>query len=187
LRDGRHRIEEVGALRDEAEVRWVLLAFNLPTAAQRERHLLRTRLTWAGFGMLQGGLWIAPAPAELAGLVDDPLLSQHLSVFTAEPHETIDIEALSGSVWALDELAAAYRAFIDRWADGAGSREATEPLARQLLLGYEWLELLRRDPRLPASCLPADWPAAEAQTVFRGARDACARQAELAAVALLAS
>ncbi len=115
LRDGRHRIDEVGAVRDETEVRWVLLAFNLPAAAQRERHILRTRLAWAGFGLLQGGLWIAPAPAELSGLVDDPRLAPHLKIFTADPHTDTDIAALAASIWDLDELASAYDAFDDRW------------------------------------------------------------------------
>jgi hypothetical protein len=40
--------------------RWTLLSFTLPEFWQRQRHELRTRLLWAGFGPLQGGLWIAP-------------------------------------------------------------------------------------------------------------------------------
>ena len=186
LRDGRRRIDGVGAVRAEADVRWVLLAFNLPAAAQRERHMLRARLTWAGFGMLQGGLWIAPAPVELAGLADDCELEQHLRIFTAEPHAGTDIERLAPSIWDLDELAAAYRAFVVRW-QGAqvSSRIAGGPLAMELLLGKEWLELLRRDPRLPRHCLPVDWPAAQAQAVFRTSRGAYATEAELIASELL--
>jgi phenylacetic acid degradation operon negative regulatory protein len=186
LRDGRQRIEDVGAVRDESEVSWVLLAFNLPAAAQRERHILRARLTWAGFGMLQGGLWIAPAPVDLSRLVDDPLLRRRLRIFTADPHPTTDIETLVASIWDLDELASAYRAFIAVWANsrmalsiGSGS------LAGELLLTFEWLELLRRDPRLPRRCLPEDWPAAKAEAVFREARAAYATEAEVAAEALL--
>jgi phenylacetic acid degradation operon negative regulatory protein len=187
LRDGRRRIDDIGAVRREREVRWVLLAFNLPAAAQRERHILRARLTWAGFGLLQGGLWIAPAPAALAGLVDDPQLGPHLKIFMADPHAGTDIAALAASIWDLHDLASAYRAFIDRWADGDRSaRTALDPLEGQLLLGYEWLELLRRDPRLPQGCLPPQWPAEKAQEVFEAARAAHARDADLAAAALFA-
>ena len=186
LRDGRQRIDRVGAVRADADVRWVLLAFNLPAAAQRERHMLRARLTWAGFGMLQGGLWIAPAPVELAGLADDAGLEQHLRIFTAEAHPSTDIERLAPSIWDLDELAAAYRAFVVRWEDlRRASRVASGPLAMELMLGQEWLELLRRDPRLPRRCLPVDWPAAQAQAVFREARAAYASEAELIASELL--
>jgi phenylacetic acid degradation operon negative regulatory protein len=186
LRDGRQRIDAVGAVRAEADVRWVLLAFNLPAAAQRERHMLRARLTWAGFGMLQGGLWIAPAPVELAGLADDTGLEQHLRIFTAEAHPSTDIERLAPSIWELAELAASYRAFVVRWQHArVASTIASGPLAMELMLGQEWLELLRRDPRLPGRCLPEDWPAAQAQAVFRTARAAYAMEAELIASNLL--
>lgn len=186
LRDGRQRIDGLGAIRAEGDVRWVLLAFNLPAAAQRERHMLRARLTWAGFGMLQGGLWIAPAPVELAGLADDAGLERHLRIFTADAHPSTDIERLAPSIWDLDELAEGYRAFVVRWEPArVASRIAGGPLAMELMLGQEWLELLRRDPRLPRCCLPVDWPAAQAQAVFRAARAAYAGEAELIASELL--
>ena len=186
LQDGRQRIDDVGAVRAEVDVRWVLLAFNLPAAAQRERHRLRARLTWAGFGMLQGGLWIAPAPVELSRLADGAGLEQHLRVFTAEAHPSTDIEGLAPSIWDLDELAAGYRAFVARWEDPReASTIASGALAMQLMLGEEWLELLRRDPRLPQRCLPVDWPAGHAQAVFRKARATYAGEAELIASELL--
>jgi len=186
LRDGRQRIDGVGAVRADVDVRWVLLAFNLPAAAQRERYILRARLTWAGFGMLQGGLWIAPAPVDLSGLADGAGLEQHLRVFTAEAHPSTDIEGLAPSIWDLDELAAAYRAFVARWDDArVAERVASGSLGMELMLGQEWLELLRRDPRLPQRCLPVDWPAAQAQAVFRRARASYAREAEIVAAQLL--
>jgi len=40
-------------------------------------------------------------------------------------------------------------------------------MSRQLLLHGEWPEAIRRDPRLPAELLPPDWPAIDADQVFR--------------------
>ena len=89
----------------------------------------------------------ARAQVELAGIADDGALEQHLRIFTAEPHASTNIERLAPSIWDLDEVAAAYRAFVVRWRDaGVSSRIASGPLAMELLLGQEWLELLRRDP-----------------------------------------
>ena len=94
---------------------------------------------------------------------------------------------LGNALADLDELAAGYRGFIARWADGrVAPRLAAEPLAAELLLVHDWLELLRRDPRLPRRCLPVDWPAAPAQAVFRRARGSHATEAELIAARLLA-
>jgi phenylacetic acid degradation operon negative regulatory protein len=41
-----------------------------------------------------------------------------------------------------------------------------DPLAVQLLLASDWLQVIRVDPRLPAGHLPADWPAAKAESLF---------------------
>ena len=181
LRDGRQRIDEVGAVRAEVDVRWVLLAFNLPAAAQRERHMLRARLTWAGFGMLQGGLWIAPAPVELSGLADDAAARatpQGLHRRGASEHRHRAAWHPRSGTWT------SWRRRTMRSLSGGRTRArpariASGPLAMELLLGQEWLELLRRDPRLPRRCLPVDWPAAQAQAVFRTARAAYAMEAEL--------
>jgi phenylacetic acid degradation operon negative regulatory protein len=50
----------MGAVNRHWDGRWTLLSFTLPESWQRQRHELRIRLLWAGFGPLQGGLWIAP-------------------------------------------------------------------------------------------------------------------------------
>ena len=44
---------------------------------------------------------------------------------------------------------------------------APDDLARQLWLVSDWLLVLREDPRIPVQHLPADWPAAAAERVFR--------------------
>ena len=39
---------------------WVLVAFSVPEEERANRHLLRSRLSWLGFGNLSNGLWMAP-------------------------------------------------------------------------------------------------------------------------------
>jgi phenylacetic acid degradation operon negative regulatory protein len=36
-----------------------------------------------------------------------------------------------------------------------------------LLLHTDWLDVVRRDPHLPAEHLPADWPGIRAERLFR--------------------
>jgi phenylacetic acid degradation operon negative regulatory protein len=65
-------------------------------------------------------------------------------------------------------IAAEYDEFLDRWsAPDAPGEERSDDLARQLLMHTDWLNAVRGDPHLPAQHLPADWPAIEAERVFR--------------------
>ena len=66
LEDGGQRIWRDGAVNEDWDGTWTLLGFSLPESWQRQRHDLRSRLTWSGFGALYSGLWIAPGQSTSA-------------------------------------------------------------------------------------------------------------------------
>jgi phenylacetic acid degradation operon negative regulatory protein len=164
LRDGRARIWQDGAVNDRWDGTWTLLSFSLPESMQRERHDLRSRLAWSGFGPVQGGLWIAPGRVDAAGIVSSLGLNTHTRVFFARADETTDIADLIRDAYDLSEVSSRYEGFLRQW-DGVAPDG--DPLAERLRLIAEWLDAIRRDPRLPLEHLPTDWPAARAQRVFR--------------------
>jgi phenylacetic acid degradation operon negative regulatory protein len=164
LRDGRHRIWATGAVNDRWDGTWTLLSFSLPESWQRQRHDLRSQLAWAGFGPIQGGLWIAPGEVDAEQIVSGLGLAAHARVFHARAGALTDIGAMVGDAYDLAGLAGRYEEFLARW---AGPPPLADPLAARLSLMAEWLHAIRRDPRLPVEHLPADWPAARAQKVFR--------------------
>lgn len=163
LRDGQRRIWQTGAVNDGWDGTWTLLCFSLPEAWQRERHGLRSELAWAGFGPLQGGLWIAPGRVEVRAIVSGLGLDAHVRVFRAEADELTDVRQLIGDAYDLDGLAARYAAFLRRW---DGRPHDTDPLTTRLRVVAHWLQVIRRDPRLPVRHLPDDWPAVRAQATF---------------------
>jgi len=169
LRDGRTRMWRTGVVDDAWDGTWTLLGFSLPESWQRERHGLRSQLAWAGFGPLQGGLWIAPGHVDVGGILEGiaggPGAQARVRVFRARADELTDVDRLVRDAFDLDALAARYRAFLDRW-DGERPPVA-DPLGARLSLVAEWLQAIRRDPRLPSAHLPRDWPAVRAQAVFR--------------------
>jgi phenylacetic acid degradation operon negative regulatory protein len=182
LRDGRDRIWQAGAVNDQWDGAWTLLSFSLPESWQRQRHDLRSQLAWAGFGPLQGGLWIAPGRVPAQEIVAGLGLEAHARVFHARADELTDIAALVGDAYDLAELASRYADFLARW-DGPPPLE--DPLAARLSLIAEWLTAIRRDPRLPVEHLPPDWPAVRAQKVFRDLEAAYAEPARAIAAGLL--
>ncbi|WP_127501111.1 PaaX family transcriptional regulator [Actinoplanes solisilvae] len=164
LRDGRTRIWETGAVNDRWDGTWTLLSFSLPESWQRQRHDLRSQLAWAGFGPIQGGLWIAPGEVGAQQIVRDLGLEAHARVFHARADALTDVGVMVRDAYDLEALALRYAEFLARW---DGPPPLDDPLAARLSLIAEWLHAIRRDPRLPVEHLPADWPAVRAQKVFR--------------------
>ncbi|MFI1952324.1 PaaX family transcriptional regulator C-terminal domain-containing protein [Streptomyces xinghaiensis] len=186
LRDGERRIWQTGAVNRQWDGTWTLLGFSLPDSWQRQRHDLRSKLTWSGFGPLFNGLWIAPGEVDVSDLVDELGLTAHVKVFRAHADPRTDVGAMIEETWELSGLAARYEAFARRWekweAEVPGADDA---LALRLVLQTEWLRIIRRDPRLPVVHLPDDWPADAAEKTFRTVFDRLAPLASSAAERLL--
>jgi phenylacetic acid degradation operon negative regulatory protein len=166
LTEGEHRVWRAGAVNGDGEPRWTLLGFSLPESRRDDRHLIRSRLRWAGFGLLRSGLWIAPGDVDIAAVLPDRRLLNDVLAFRAEPAEPTDIDQLVGEAYDLDAIASGYRQFIHRWDRPRPLPAAPDDLARLLWLLSEWFLLLRDDPRLPRRHLPSDWPAGAAEELF---------------------
>ncbi|MFF0473750.1 PaaX family transcriptional regulator C-terminal domain-containing protein [Streptomyces sp. NPDC004284] len=166
LTDGQERIHRTGAVNRDWDGTWTLVGFSLPESWRRERHDLRSRLVWAGFGPLQSGLWAAPGRVDVAPLAAELGLGDRIRAFHGEAAAPTEAGPLLRAAFDIDAIAEGYRAFLARW-DTAAPAEAHDDLGRLLLLHTDWLDLVRRDPHLPAEHLPADWPAESAETLFR--------------------
>lgn len=167
LSEGGHRLWRTGAVNRDGEPRWTLLGFSVPESRRDDRHQLRSRLRWAGFGLLRSGLWIAPGIVDVAAVVQDRRLLDHVLVFHANPVDPTDIEQMVRDAYDLPALAARYDQFLRRWDAPRPLPAAPDDLARLLWLVSEWLLLLRDDPRIPLRHLPRHWPAVAAEVVFR--------------------
>lgn len=165
LQDGHNRVWGTGAVNRDWDGVWTLVGFSLPEAWRRQRHDLRSRLTWGGFGPLQNGLWVAPGRADVAALLGDLELDAQLRVFQGTVLAPTEVSQVVETAFDTGAIAAEYRAFLDRWSEPGA--EGAGPLGRQLLLHTDWLGLVRRDPHLPAEHLPPDWPAIRAEELFR--------------------
>jgi phenylacetic acid degradation operon negative regulatory protein len=167
LAEGEHRLWRAGAVNRDADGRWTLLGFSLPESRRDERHLLRSRLRWAGFGLLRSGMWIAPGRVDVSALQLDGQLRDHVHVFYAEPAEAAAVGQMVRDAYDLSAIGGRYRRFLRRWDAPRPLPAAPEDLARLLGLVSEWLLILRDDPRIPLRHLPPDWPAVAAEKVFR--------------------
>jgi phenylacetic acid degradation operon negative regulatory protein len=167
LEDGRRRIWQTGAVNRDWDGTWTLVGYSLPDTRRSERHDLRSQLAWAGFGLLQNGLWIASGARDAAAIIDTLGLGEHVTVLTAWPTKPTESADLVRKAFDTAAIAARYHAFLARWDTPGPSPSAPDDLVRRLLLHTDWLQVVRQDPHLPAEHLPADWPAIRAERVFR--------------------
>jgi phenylacetic acid degradation operon negative regulatory protein len=146
---------------------WLLVVLRVPEDRRDVRHRMRTRLAWAGFGSIGGGLWISPhveRESELEAMAGDGAVAELLS-FRAELGTIGEPERVVADAWDLDAVASAYRAFIGQFGRlRTKSPEAT--FRAQALLVHEWRRFPFLDPDLPAEMLPSDWPRSRAHDVF---------------------
>jgi phenylacetic acid degradation operon negative regulatory protein len=166
LADGARRLWETGATNRNGDNQWTLLGFSLPESRRDDRHLIRSQLRWAGFGLLRSGLWMAPGTMDVAAILPDRRLLDYVLAFRAEPIAPTDIDQMVREAYDLPAISLRYQEFLRRWDRPEPLPAAPDDLARVLWLLSEWLLLLRDDPRIPLGNLPADWPAVPAEEVF---------------------
>ncbi|AXB48313.1 PaaX family transcriptional regulator [Amycolatopsis albispora] len=167
LADGKRRIWQTGAVNRDWDGHWTLVGFSLPDSRRSDRHDLRSRLVWAGFGPLQNGLWIAPGVKDstaLTALTGD--LGDHVNVFIAQHTKPTESADLVRRAFDVEAIATRYHAFLSRWETPSPLPALPDELARQLVLHTDWLQLVRQDPHLPAEHLAPDWPAIRAEQLF---------------------
>ncbi len=166
LTDGAERIYSFGPAQDW-DGQWVLVAVRIPESDRRARHVVRTRLAWAGFGSLGPGLWISPHTERQqeairvlreagAGAGDDA------NVFVARRTGLSDTRAMVAAAWDLPAIEAEYERFVAEFA----GRTPGDVLARQLELVHAWRRFPSLDPALPRELLPARWTGTRAAELF---------------------
>lgn len=161
---------------------WTVVSFSLPEDQRALRHQIRSRLVWSGFGLLQGGMWIAAGTVDIETLLEDLGVGPYIRVFTAAPAAPTTDAALILDAYDLPAIAARYEGFVSRW--DRRQPGSDDPLRFLLSLQSEWAQIARADPRLPLNRLPAEWPASRAFDLYQrlyekalpGAQQACAER-----------
>ena len=158
---------------------WRLLMLDASiTNTNKER--LRKALTWQGFGQWQSQVFVHPGvdlPVALESLEREGLghLQKHLWPLTAQvlTQTGLSNKQIAATAWDLTQLARSYRLFvktyqclIDEWSEvpTADTHLQNEnAFLLRLLLIHDYRRLLLRDPGLPLSLLPDNWPGQQAR------------------------
>ena len=149
---------------------WVVAVFSVPDSRRTDRHVLRSRLVWLGFGNLSPAVWIAPA--HVASETADALLrlglDRYVHLFRAHYEAFGTVPELVRQSWDLDALRTRYAQFHAAVAPvvSRAGRDGTRAFADHVTVLGAWRPLPFLDPGLPLEALPADWPGTGAWEVF---------------------
>lgn len=182
LNDGLRRLE-ADVVDRNWDGQWTLLTFSVPETRRADRHALRTRLGWQGFAPLRSGLWVSTWATDVSHTLAELDLLDRAQVFRARASQWTDPAGIVREAWDLAAIGDAYQRFVDDWT-GERSTELDE-LSLRIRLSAAWLLAIRRDPRLPRTLLPRDWPGIRAQELYRAALDRIAEPADALAAEVL--
>jgi phenylacetic acid degradation operon negative regulatory protein len=166
--DGTARIAGFGSARTNWDGQWLLLIVSVPEEQRALGHRLRRRLTWAGFGSLGQGTWITPhadLEVEATRILDELETLPHTLSFVSR-FGKIGLEGdLVAEAWDIEELAARYREFIERFRKVRVRDDASAFVAQTRLI-HEWRRFAFLDPVLPVELLPANWIGSQAKALY---------------------
>jgi phenylacetic acid degradation operon negative regulatory protein len=193
LTDGARRIYSFTGPDPDWDGRWLLISARIPESDRRARHVLRTRLSWAGFGSLGPALWVSPHPdraGEAIRVLREAGIADDAHVFTARRSGLGDERTMVATAWDLTAIEDQYGQFIEEFGPappepsrpesslsepslpepslpGAGLPGPVDALGRQIELVHAWRRFPALDPALPRGLLPAQWSGLEAARLFR--------------------
>lgn len=154
---------------------WLLAVYSVPESERHQRHQLRSRLAWLGFGTVAAGAWIAPRhlETETRAVLREHSLDSYVQLFQAQYRES-DLRALVAQWWDVDSLAAMYEHFVAVYQPVAHKwRRASAPEPPSAYADYvatltAWRQLPYRDPGIAPELLPRGWKGARAANLFDG-------------------
>ncbi len=165
LTEGADRIYSFTGPEESWDGRWLLVYARIPERDRRARHVVRSRLSWAGFGSLGAGLWISPHPereAEAIGVLREAGVAADAHVFVARRSGLADVQVMVATAWDLGAIEDQYEEFIEEFRAAAPA----DALARQVELVHAWRRFPSIDPVLPRELLPARWSGLKAARLF---------------------
>jgi phenylacetic acid degradation operon negative regulatory protein len=163
LTEGTERIYAFAGSQRTWNGSWLLVLARVPEHDRPARHVLRTRLSWAGLGSPAPGVWIT-THTERRAEVEQVLRQAGVTdaqIFAAE-HQGGELAALVGQAWDLPAIERRYEEFLAEFASSA----TRDPLTRLTELVHAWRRFPSIDPGLPAQLLPGGWSGAKAARMF---------------------
>lgn len=162
--------------------KWRTVIYNIPEKIRKKRDEFRFYLMFNRYGCLNNGVWICPEgkgalPLEsLEKKIGDLDIKSYVQIFRAENLVPGDNRSIVAKAYNLEKLMAEYKNFIKRYGAKMVAYQEARKKGKQIqiekyyverfTLAYDFLELIKLDPKLPAELLSANWNGGQAEKLF---------------------
>jgi len=157
---------------------WEMVVAPPDAAPTTQRQALRDELAWEGFAALAPAVLARPAHGDSSAHRIVAALGLAHAAIVLRVHEDPDapgaLLARAASAWPLRALATDYRKLIarfgtviDRFRAMPQSLDPEQCFVVRTLLIHAYRRVLLRDPQLPPTLLPEEWPGAAAYALTR--------------------
>jgi phenylacetic acid degradation operon negative regulatory protein len=166
LNVGAKRIFGFTATQPDWDGRWLVVLARVPETNRAGRHLVRTRLRWAGFGNPAPGVWITThtdRAKDAEFVLEEAGVREGAHLFGSEYLGGAELSALVRQAWDLGELEAEYERFLETFA----RQPSSDPIVRLTQLVHDWRGLVLIDPALPEELFASAWIGTRAAKLFR--------------------
>ncbi len=155
--------------------KWLIVLFSIPENNRSTRDKFRRFLQKNGFGNIFGAAWISPLKPGLAEKVYSQTNLFGISdkvIITDGGANPNDNRKIVNMAWSLDKISKEYNSFITRGSTKLsklkGSSTETSYEAKKLI--FELATIIEKDPYLPDSLLPKEWPRGQAISLYENIR-----------------
>jgi phenylacetic acid degradation operon negative regulatory protein len=144
---------------------WTFVWYSIPDSHLVERRRLSRRLSFLGFGAVQDGTWAIPRDysVEVARLIEQLSLNRYVAVVVGRiVDRDVGIAAHVATIWNIDELNENYRLFTAafsafRSTQAVAGLSETDSFVFRTRAIDAFRQLAAKDPKLPATVMPANW------------------------------
>jgi len=157
---------------------WTMIIFNVPENKKSLRDQIRYQLKKEGFAVWKNSVWVSPKElsAFLKNFFENHNLKKEVKVFKALLSKE-DEEELLKEAWSLKDIEKRYKKFVNTakrsfarlksldFIDEELKRKALDLLAK--ITQIEYLNIIKKDPRLPRLLLPRDWIGYRAYRIYQ--------------------
>jgi phenylacetic acid degradation operon negative regulatory protein len=149
---------------------WWGIAFSVPEIEKPARHRIRKKILAYRFVSLYPGFWIRPfnESEEIENRLSSLISNGYCKLIRFNFFMEITKQEVSG-LWSLDKVNLEFKRglkLLESRYDDIDTYSPAEALKQRMLTGNMIIEILFKDPLLPALFLPQDWKAGELKSKF---------------------